>query len=279
MNRKYFFASLALLFSLSIVIFVSFSDFSQRSPTERAMLQKQELEDKLIKKLHFQLQDPEQAPAALKEMVMQGYHLMLETKKHAPEYAGDNISCTNCHFGGGDTTGGENSGISLAGVAVKYPRYNGRSGEVIDLPARINSCFERSLNGKPLPLDSKEMLAIVTYLHWISKGIPIYENVPWLGLPSLKTDHQANAEEGIKVYQIYCSSCHGIDGNGEIRNRIPPLWGKNSFNDGAGMNDLNTLASFIYWNMPFNDRELTVEQALDVAAFIIQQPRPKFEQP
>lgn len=274
---KKIFTFLTIFLSLAFVLFIFFSNFTQPSPTENAMVQKLALEEKVIKKLHFQLLDPEQAPEPLKAAILQGYHIMLETKKHVPEYAGDKISCTNCHFGGGDTTGGENSGISLAGVAAKYPKFNGRSGEVIDLPTRINSCFERSLNGKPLPLDSKEMLAIVTYLHWISKGIPIYGDIPWLGLPELISEHHANAEDGKNVYQIYCASCHGGNGNGEIENRIPPLWGENSFNDGAGMNDLRTLASFIYWNMPFNNRELTVEQALDVAAFIIKQPRPKFK--
>ena len=38
---------------------------------------------------------------------------------------------------------------------------------------------------------------------------------------------------------------------------IPPLWGSNSFNDGAGMNTLEMLAPFIYLNMPYQQANLT----------------------
>ena len=59
---------------------------------------------------------------------------------------------------------------------------------------------------------------------------------------------------------------------------IPPLWGSDSFNDGAGMARLITAANFIHFNMPhgadYLHPQLTVEQAWDVAAYVISQPRP-----
>ena len=57
----------------------------------------------------------------------------------------------------------------------------------------------------------------------------------------------------------------------------PPLWGPQSFNVGAGMARLRTAAAFIRHNMPF-DRpgSLTDQQAIDVAAYVVAQPRPDF---
>ncbi len=246
------------------------------SPSERAINRKLKIESRGEQALNFNLVDPQQAPPQIHEAVRLGYHLILNTPKYASQYVGDRLSCTNCHFAGGNTTGGKGGSVSLAGIAAVYPTYNSRKGIVEDLPMRINSCFERSMNGKPLPPDSPEMVAIVTYLHWISKDMPIYQKISWRGLPDLKTTHKPDPEQGKHVYEVYCAMCHGTDGLGEIDNHIPPLWGPHSFNDGAGMNIESVLAAFIYNNMPYPDAGLSAEQAQDVAAFISHQPRPHF---
>jgi thiosulfate dehydrogenase len=60
---------------------------------------------------------------------------------------------------------------------------------------------------------------------------------------------------------------------------FPALWGKNSFNDGAGMNQVPKMAAFVQHNMPQNRMGiLTPQEAYDVAAFVHQQPRPAFNQ-
>ncbi|HXF17413.1 MAG TPA: cytochrome C, partial [Burkholderiales bacterium] len=56
---------------------------------------------------------------------------------------------------------------------------------------------------------------------------------------------------------------------GEGQGRVPAVWGLNSFNAGAGLNNVQKLAGFIWANMPMgNERSLTYQEALDVAAFI-----------
>lgn len=267
--------------ALILIVFPFLALFETNTPKlnsiEAAFSHKQEKERNELNKLNSHLVDPEQAPDAIREVVMLGYNLMLNTPKYAASFVGDRLSCTHCHFAGGDTLGGENGGISLVGSAALYPKLDPRSGTVQDLAGRINACFERSMNGKPLPLDSKEMIALETYLHWISKGTPIYKPVPWLGLPKLKSKHVANGENGSKVYATYCAMCHGENGEGELQHQIPPVWGATSFNDAAGMNEQVTLASFIFYNMPYGEPFLTEEQALDVAEFIRNQSRPHFE--
>ena len=56
---------------------------------------------------------------------------------------------------------------------------------------------------------------------------------------------------------------------------FPPLWGADSFNDGAGMHRLLTAARFIKAKMPLGQPDLTDDQAFDVAAFINSKPRPQ----
>lgn len=231
----------------------------------------------------FDLVDPGQAPEENRESVKRGYSLMQSTPFFAPQYVGSDLSCTNCHFAEGDTIGGKNNGFSLVGVTTTYPRYSPRDGKVISLADRINNCFERSLNGKPLPTNSQEMKDLLNYLDWISIEVKHLKKIPWLGIDYLKSSHIPDPEQGQKIYARSCALCHGKDGAGGGKlppprnDSIPPLWGPKSFNDGAGMNNPAMIAAFIYWNMPYMQPFLTEDEAIDVAAFVLQQPRPHFE--
>jgi thiosulfate dehydrogenase len=230
-------------------------------------------------KFGFDLVDPTQAPSQIRNSVLRGYHLIMNTPLYAPNNVGANIACSNCHFAEGDTIGGKNNGLSLVGVTAIYPKFSKRDGSIISLAERINNCFKRSLNGQPLPEDSREMQDILSYLQWISKEVSSLKKIPWLGISFLKSEHKPNAVAGAQVYKTYCAMCHRDNGEGgpggKVQN-IPPVWGPHSFNDGAGMSTLPMLAAFVYWNMPYQNASLTEEQSLDVAAFILQQPRPHF---
>ncbi|NDP22533.1 MAG: c-type cytochrome [Paludibacter sp.] len=238
---------------------------------------------------------PEDAPKEIREVVLYGYDILTNTKKHVPDYVGNELNCHNCHFEGGITEGGKNGGISYVGVAAKYPKYRNRQEYSVDLMTRVNNCLMRSLNGNPLPPESKEMTAIITYFHWISKGIPIYAEIPWLGLKPLKSNHKPDKANGQELYAGICANCHGDNGEGgkhkekmkketngekgkmEHGESGPPLWGEKSFTDGAGMSKLGNMASFAYYNMPRHNPILTEEHAMDIAAWVTDQPRPKFE--
>lgn len=225
----------------------------------------------------FNLIDPEESPPDIHEAVMHGYRTFCRTPEHAKEFVGGTLSCTNCHFCGGNMLGGWNGGISLAGVTQVYPRYSPRSKTSITLKQRISNCFMRSLNGTSPDDDDPVMTNLVAYLEWISAEFKDLEPIPWLGLKPLKAKHTPDPANGEKVYHAHCSRCHQPTGAGTTG--IPPIWGPHSFNDGAGMNTLSMLSSFVYYNMPYEGEKpmLTEEQALDVASFVIQQPRPHFE--
>lgn len=222
----------------------------------------------------FSLHDPSSAPPQFRDQVMLGYRIMLNTRDYAGEYVGNKLACVNCHFCAGNTTGGRNGSISLVGVTTRYPQFSQRDNREITLADRIQNCFMRSMNGKNLPNDSLEMKGLLAYLHWISQDVKGFKQLPWLGLREVRSSHEPNAKEGEKVFNDKCMICHGEDGNGSAQ--APPLWGENSFNDGAGMNTMGRLSAFVLDNMPYQEPSLTVEQAMDVAAFIISKPRPKF---
>lgn len=231
----------------------------------------------------FELVDPEMASAHIKPQVMRGYRIMMQTHKYLPDNANDRISCSNCHFAAGNSLGGRNAGISLVGVSQKYPIHL-TDNKLYTLPERINSCFEKSLNGKALPINSTSMKDLLAYLNWISTPVtrlPEPAPTPWLGLSKkIRIDHTMNPEAGAQLFAVHCALCHGADGQGQTREEdlsYPPLWGPHSFNDAAGMNQLPILASFIFENMPYKDPGLSMEQALDIAAFIISRPRPHFQ--
>lgn len=116
-----------------------------------------------------------------------------------------------------------------------------------------------------------------TYLQWISKDVPVYTDVPWLGVGTINNYQEGDPGRGSEVYTTKCAVCHGAQGQGNPG--FPPLWGDRAYNDGAGMSRPATLAAFTLNNMPLGNPDLTQQQAQDVGAFVDSQPRPHFEKP
>ena len=205
-----------------------------------------------------------------------GEHLVKDTQLYAKGYVGNGLNCSNCHLGGGITP----NAMPYVGLPGMFPIYRPRSGRVISLQERINGCFRRSLNGRPLPLDSPEMNAILAYMAWLSQGVPAGVEVEGRGTRKMPPPrHAPDPVRGRALFLDRCSHCHGEDGQG-ARNAdgsyvFPPLWGDHSFNIGAGMARLNTAAAFVKHNMPFGQGESLPDQdAYDIASFFTTQPRP-----
>ncbi|CAH2713744.1 Thiosulfate dehydrogenase [Neobacillus rhizosphaerae] len=214
----------------------------------------------------------------LGESIKLGFKLMNETNTALPNNVGDNLACSSCHG-----TGGTDSTSPLTGVTAVYPAYNPRAGTVMTIEDRINGCFKRSMNGKPLQANSDEMRAMVAYLTYISTDVPIgIKERPWVIKNSLQNLPTPNLANGEKLYQQSCSTCHGADGSGTGPTSGPALWGSKSFNIGAGMGRISTAAGYIKRNMPLGEMggikqgSLTDQQAADLAGFILSKDRPDF---
>ena len=206
-----------------------------------------------------------------------------EVRDRAMRYAGNNLSCQSCHLQGGT----QRFGMPLIGIYAVFPVYIARENDVRTIEDRIEGCMERSMNGRPLPVGGPEMKALVAYLQFLSTGVPIGTSLEGRGSPALPMlDRAASPAHGAEVFAQKCIVCHQPSGQGlrkgprgDARGYVfPPLWGPDSFNDGAGMHRLIASANFIRANMPFGTKYdapvLSVDDAWDVAAYINNQPRP-----
>ncbi len=219
-----------------------------------------------------------------------GYKLVTETYKYiGPEvedpkmrYAGNNLACQSCHA----EAGTKPYAMPFIGVTAVFPQYRAREDDLQSVEDRVNGCMERSMAGRPLPLDSKEMRAFTAYMHFLSRGIPVGATLLGSGLKlDTAPNRRADPVRGFEVYKEQCQSCHGENGLGvrvgapgdKEGYAIPPLAGLDSFNDGAGMYRLVMAYRYIYNNMPsgthHSEPTLSKDDAFDVAAWIVSQPR------
>lgn len=203
-----------------------------------------------------------------------GQRIFDDTPRYAPQYVGNSLSCRNCHLDRGRLA----SSIPLWAAVPRYPRYRRKSHRVVTLEMRIRGCFRYSENGTPPPPDSKVIIALSAYLHWLATGLPIGMPVPAEGLPRLAPPSAPpDRVRGRRVYRQHCALCHGRDGGGRTvagQRVFPPLWGPESFNWGAGMHRIDKAAAFIEANMPLSQGgSLSDQQAWDVAAYMDTQPR------
>jgi len=214
----------------------------------------------------------------LGDAVRLGRNIFNNPQAYVKPYVGASLTCSNCHLNGGTQAWGG----PLIGVWGVYPAYVARSASVETLADRLNDCFQRSMNGKPLPLDSAEMKGLLAYAWWLSSGVPVGSAVAGRGFERV-TPPAAPPDpvRGKALYAVKCAACHGADGKGTPGASgayvFPPLWGAASFNVGAGMARLDTAASFVQTKMPLGaGGSLSVRDAYDISAYFTREPRPDF---
>jgi L-cysteine S-thiosulfotransferase len=106
-------------------------------------------------------------------------------------------------------------------VASKYPKWSKAQGEVITLAKTINDC--RNHNKEPtLPYDKGDMINLLAYLAYTSRGKPIDVTIP-------KNDSRALAayEQGKAFYyqrhgqlNFSCATCHIQNAGKKLRSEI-----------------------------------------------------------
>ena len=223
------------------------------------------------------------------EMIRYGRELLTHTAKYfGPKGSiaaiSNGMNCQNCHLAGGTKLFGNN----YASFISSYPKMSNRSGRVAPPTERITDCFERSLGGTAPDTAGREVQAMLAYMKWVGKDVKKGQKL--FGNASEKLeylDYAADPEKGKGVFISKCKICHGASGEGILNADkktylYPPLWGKHSYNDGAGMYRLSNFAGFVKNNMPFGSTyqspQLTNEEAWNVAAFVNSQPRPHKDQ-
>jgi thiosulfate dehydrogenase len=236
------------------------------------------------------LTDPSLDDSKLSKDIKWGFRIFTNTPGEVPHLAPGKVSCNNCHLNGGQ----REKSLPLVGVAGMFPEYNRRAGRLYTLADRVVDCFIRSENGTgvieaesqqvlPTPT-SKEVLAVAAYITWLASGTQVGKNPPWRGQNTIAMENLIPVEKldplkGEALFKQHCVNCHGEDGQGvQIGDKkAGPLWGPNSWNDGAGAARVYTLAGIIRYAMPYlYPGGLTDEEAQQVAAFINSKPRPSF---
>lgn len=272
-----------IMFSLIIIVFIGLLTYKpgalQNVGSDNAMVNKEWNPKNVLSELDN-----------MDSQVKQGYLLIAETPNQMGptaedpnmRFSGNNLACVNCHLKGGTQAGS----ASWVGVVERFPQFGGRSNKSGTIEDRINGCMERSMNGKKLPLDSKPMKAIVAYMAWLGEDLPEERKKEFTGYAKIKIPATAvDLDKGKALYLKEYALCHAENGQG-VRMAIaakgyqyPPLWGEDSYNNGAGMHRVITSAEFIKGNMPFgqatwDNPKLTDEEAFNVAGYINSFDRP-----
>jgi len=218
------------------------------------------------------------------QQLIRGMRLNTETHTLLPKNVGNVLNCASCHLNAGTVA----DGSPYVGVSAMFPSYAPRAGRVITLEDRINGCFLRSMNGKPLARDGDDMQAMVAYFNWMKGKTRPQDKVEGRGIGKISQSIRPDPENGAKIYAAQCAACHGSSGEGlkDANGRFvyPPLWGDLSFNIGAGMARTYTAAAFVKRNMPIGSHDkfplgqgdLTDQEAVDVADYFSHMPRPDF---
>jgi len=215
------------------------------------------------------------------EMVRYGRNLIVNTAYYigpdgvVSKNLRNKMNCSHCHL----EAGTKPYAFNYLSSHASYPQYRARENRILSLSERVNNCIERPHSGIPLPLDSKEMTAMVCYIKWLGQNVPVGGHVE--GDAPLKLDlmdRAADPKKGEVIYKLECASCHGVDGEGKMRAdgicyEYPPLWGDKSYQHGSSLHRVVKAAAFIYANMPnknsnYLNPKLTTEEAFDVAAFV-----------
>lgn len=214
-----------------------------------------------------------------------GQRLLNETARLLPANVGNGLNCNSCHMAQGKLSDAN----PYINTTNSYPSFNPRANREVDLTMRINGCFQRSMNGKPLGTDSTEMHAMLAYMDWLRQGVAKGDKTAVRNAGPIDESLVPDPERGRTIYAAQCASCHGAHGQGmkdQAGDYIsPPLWGDESLNIGAGLARTYKAAQFVKYAMPpamhleaplGAGGVLSDQDAVDVAEFFTHMPRPDF---
>jgi thiosulfate dehydrogenase len=233
------------------------------------------------------LRDKTLDDSRLSREIRWGFRIFTNTFVEGRRLVPGKMSCNNCH----PNAGQRNRALPIVGIAGQFPEYNRRAGRLITLADRIVDCFLRSENatgrgeGAPLPSPTdQEVLAVQAYITWLSRGFQLGHNPTWRNRNTIPNEslipiRKLDPTRGEALFLDRCTNCHGVDGQGVFvgDKRPGPLWGPDSWNDGAGAARVYTLAGIIRHSMPYLDPgSLTDTEAQQIAAFIDSKPRPAY---
>jgi cytochrome c len=80
---------------------------------------------------------------------------------HSSALGKNKVSCDQCHPNGANTH------------PETYPKFQKQIGRVITLSEMVNWCLRNPLEGDPLPADDPRMVALLAYITYERRGVPL----------------------------------------------------------------------------------------------------------
>ena len=104
----------------------------------------------------FTKQDVERYTKEFMTVVKEGDKLF-----HSSTLGKNKVSCDQCHPNAANTH------------PETYPKFQKQLGRVITLSEMINWCLRNPLEGDPLPADDPRMVALLAYMTYERRGVPL----------------------------------------------------------------------------------------------------------
>ena len=104
----------------------------------------------------FTKQDVERWTKEFMTVVKEGDKLF-----HSSTLGKNKVSCDQCHPNAANTH------------PETYPKFQKQLGRVITLSEMINWCLRNPLEGDPLPADDPRMVALLAYMTYERRGVPL----------------------------------------------------------------------------------------------------------
>ena len=108
-------------------------------------------------------------------------------------------SCASCH---GDAA------ESMKGIGAATPKWDDTLKKPVNLAMRINLCRENNMKAKPYKFDAADQKAMVTYVRYQSRGMPVHLDLD-------AGDMKSWWEKGKEIYytrygqlELSCANCH-----------------------------------------------------------------------
>lgn len=128
-------------------------------------------------------------------------------------------SCASCHA---DAT------KSMGLVGATYPVYDKASAKMMNVEQRINQCRTENMKAKPYKWESRELLAMTTYVKTQSAGKPVNVKIDGAAAPFFaKGKEFYNTRRG--QLDMACKNCHQDNAGNMIRANLLSQGQSNGF--------------------------------------------------